>query len=92
MALRRDEYHALVAKIKDRPCADCGCRYPPYVMDFDHREGTAKKRGVSKMVNHGGIALKAILVEIDKCDLVCSNCHRIRTYRRKHENRGDADR
>ena len=49
-------------------------------MDFDHRDATTKTFIVSDIVNHSG--MKAILEEIAKCDLVCSNCHRIRTFSR----------
>lgn len=60
---------------KDAPCMDCGVRYPPYVMDFDHRDPTEKKMAVSRAKT-----LQAAADEIQKCDLVCSNCHRQRTF------------
>lgn len=65
---------------KDKPCIDCGVVYPPYVMDFDHRED--KKYNISHMARLG-LSEDAILLEISKCDLVCSNCHRKRTYARR---------
>lgn len=58
---------------------DCGNEYPYYVMDFDHVRGT-KKFGINGTSDSHGI--KAILEEVEKCDIVCSNCHRIRTARR----------
>jgi len=60
-------------QLKNKPCHDCGQKYPPYVMDFDHREN--KKRLVSKMGT-----FKGMLAEAAKCDVVCANCHRIRTH------------
>lgn len=69
-----------VRKAKDKPCADCGVEYPYYVMDFDHREGEIKQYNVNKMPGRHG--LPAILREIAKCDVVCSNCHRRRTWTR----------
>lgn len=61
------------------PCLDCGKNYPYYVMDFDHVKG--KKLGnISHMIN-GGVT-KKVKEEIEKCEIVCSNCHRIRTYER----------
>ena len=27
---------------KDRPCTDCGIKYPYYVMDLDHRDPSQK--------------------------------------------------
>lgn len=65
-----------------RVCMDCEQVYPPYVMDFDHRDGTTKVFGVSQMIAWN-LSRVRILEEIAKCDLVCSNCHRIRTHRRR---------
>lgn len=60
------------------PCKDCGVQYPYYVMDFDHIDD--KKILVSKVINNGSwVQVKA---EIAKCEIVCSNCHRARTYKR----------
>jgi hypothetical protein len=69
-----------IIDVKNRPCADCGSIYPYYVMDFDHRPGTIK------LFNIGGcyqrFTRSRIVSEIEKCDVVCSNCHRIRTFER----------
>ncbi len=46
-------------------------------MDFDHRESDSKTLDVSFFMKSGRKA--AMLAEIAKCDLVCSNCHRVRT-------------
>ncbi len=70
-----------INKIKDVPCTDCGNEYPPYVMDFDHVSDD-KVDCISRMVNTA-MGKATILREIDKCEVVCSNCHRIRTYNRK---------
>lgn len=78
---RKREWWERVARIKSNPCTDCGGQFPPYVMDFDHREGEAKLKGISNLVGHTA-PWETIEAEIAKCDLVCSNCHRIRTYTR----------
>src|ERR1035437_322921 len=70
-----------VDKIKDVPCKDCGERHPSFGMDFDHRERESKYREIAKLV-HGG-SWENLYMEIAKCDVVCSNCHRIRTYGKK---------
>lgn len=67
---------------KAKPCMDCGVSYPPYVMDFDHVRGE-KVRNVAKLSQFSSEA--KLLDEIAKCDLVCSNCHRERTWQRKQE-------
>ena len=70
--------------LKSRPCKDCHHTFPPYVMDYDHVHGT-KRADVSTLVSVG--TSRAILGrEIAKCDLVCSNCHRIRTFTRQDKN------
>lgn len=76
----RKRMQVLVAEMKDVPCTDCGKKFPTYCMDFDHLPGEAKVQTVSKMM--GKVGMKKILAEIAKCDVVCSNCHRIRTYDR----------
>ena len=59
---------------------DCGGSFPPVCMDFDHVRG-------EKLFNigseaRGGVGWERILAEVAKCELVCANCHRIRTYNR----------
>ena len=49
-------------------------------MDFDHRDGSAKVANVNRLVQDA--AWEKVRREIEKCDLVCSNCHRIRTHAR----------
>jgi hypothetical protein len=75
-----------VDEMKSVPCMDCGGSFPPWVMDFDHVRGE-KIGNVSALLNNG-CGWEKIKQEIDKCDIVCSNCHRMRTYSRLHE--GDA--
>ena len=80
---RRAAARKYVQDIKrNQPCFDCKQKYPHFVLDFDHVRG-AKHQSVSTLV-HCGAAIKRIANEIAKCDLVCSNCHRVRTNER-HE-------
>jgi hypothetical protein len=72
-------YRQLVDKLKDNPCLDCGNRFSSECMDFDHVRG-AKLFSIGQM---GHRRHESILEEIAKCDLVCSNCHRIRTNNRR---------
>jgi L-lysine 2,3-aminomutase len=78
---RRTMLTEMVRKAKMKPCADCGNEFPYYVMDLDHVRGT-KVGGVSRLINRGNMSL--LLVEIEKCDVVCANCHRIRTWERNN--------
>jgi transposase-like protein len=72
---------------KEVPCADCGRRYPHYVMDFDHRPGEKKRFNLANAAGSSRMSWEVIAAEIAKCDVVCANCHRERTYQRKHWHR-----
>lgn len=63
------------------PCMDCGRLFPPVCMDFDHRPGEIKKACVASLMR-SGVSRATVEAEVAKCDLVCSNCHRIRTQTR----------
>ena len=67
------------------PCIDCGINYPYYVMDFDHVRGV-KQANVMELVST--LSKKKIDEEIAKCEIVCSNCHRIRTHIRRMAKKG----
>jgi hypothetical protein len=73
---RRRKRLEFIWNLKDKPCADCGNRYHPYAMDFDHLDKFTKNRDVSQ-INR----IEEIVEEAKKCDVVCSNCHRIRTFK-----------
>lgn len=73
----RERTRKIILEAKDVPCEDCGVVYPSYVMDFDHRDPAQKRMSVPQAANYG---VKALLVEIAKCDVVCANCHRERTF------------
>lgn len=62
---------------KDKPCADCGESFPYYVMHFDHLGD--KEFDVSRGHQKSWAKIEA---EIAKCEVVCANCHAIRTHKR----------
>ena len=66
------------------PCIDCKISYPYYMMDFDHVRGT-KQANVAELINT--LSKKRLDAEIAKCEIVCSNCHRVRTHMRKQGKR-----
>jgi hypothetical protein len=71
----------LLDDLRDRPCADCGGRFASCAMDFDHREPGTKRSAVTRMIGRASAA--RILDEVEKCDIVCANCHRLRTFERR---------
>ena len=78
--LRRQQAKDTIIAAKDKPCGDCRRRYPAHVMDFDHVRGK-KIANVSSGRFHS--SMRGLLKEIAKCDVVCANCHRERTYQRR---------
>jgi hypothetical protein len=84
--LRNEAYRkATLSKIRkikeDTACVDCNQYYPHYVMDFDHLRD--KEFSIANAArNH--IKWSRVKAEIDKCEVVCSNCHRERTWSRRH--------
>lgn len=66
------------------PCMDCGSYFPAVAMDFDHVRGH-KLATISQMTaaKWKSVSWGQILVEMAKCDLVCANCHRVRTSNRR---------
>ena len=75
---RKMEFYRKIALLKQEPCMDCGFKFPPVAMDFDHVRGV-KVATVSQM---NSFSWSRVILELDKCDLVCANCHRIRTQSR----------
>lgn len=70
----------LVEYKKTHGCLDCGEK-DHRVIEFDHLRD--KKFNISEMVRC--YSTEKMLEEIGKCDVVCANCHRIRTWNRTHE-------
>ena len=76
----REAINDYVRQYKEsNPCKDCGKYYAYWIMDLDHLEN--KTFNVSAHRHHTK-SLDTVKKEIEKCDLVCANCHRDRTYSR----------
>ncbi len=63
--------------LKINPCKECG-EDNPRVLDFHHLDPTTKHRNIAVM-KAGRWGTEAIQKEIDKCIVLCSNCHRKET-------------
>jgi hypothetical protein len=79
-------------KVRRGECVDChlktiseGEHYNLMMFDFDHRPGCLKLDDISYMVVRNQ-PQERLINEMPKCDLRCSNCHRIKTYDRAQEN------
>lgn len=84
---RNQKYRKLIQEfvrnIKEQSCCvDCGKNYPYYVMDFDH---LGEKKDIVNFLGATG-RIGALKKEIKKCEVVCANCHRIRSHQRLESN------
>lgn len=61
-------------------CIDCGEKYPHYMLEFDHLPEHEKLGSPIYMARTYN--MQKALDEIEKCDIVCANCHKIRTWQR----------
>jgi hypothetical protein len=77
---RRDRLRAAVYEYKrdHRRCQRCG-EPEPACLEFHHRDPAEKKRTVSELISYGH-ALETVRAEIEKCDVLCANCHRNEHY------------
>lgn len=63
--------------LSDKQCAICNIN-DPRVLEFDHINPTSKSFGISRAV-HDLFGWEKILEEIEKCQILCANCHKIKT-------------
>jgi hypothetical protein len=75
------QFIAWYRSLKEGPCTDCGRTFVPAAMHWDHLPGTAKVNNLGDLGRRW--SRKAVLDELKKCELVCANCHAIRTVRRR---------
>lgn len=69
---------ALLRDLRKVPCGDCSQVFEPHQMDFDHRNPADK---LFRLTESRAMLMSRhrLLSEKKKCDIVCANCHRLRT-------------
>ena len=80
---RRDKRKDTLIERFGNKCADCGGSFHKCAYDFHHVNPLEKKFEIAPALDRNW---DAILEEVEKCVMLCSNCHRVRHYR---EERGD---
>ena len=61
-------------------CHDCLISFPSFVMEFDHRDPSQKSFNLCSFTKKDAMIFADLDAEMAKCDLVCRNCHAIRTH------------
>jgi len=84
-ALRRRKRKFVLDHKAEAGCQDCGER-DPVVLELDHREPESKdprlrnaKKGNNVRAQLLSFSWPDLFAELEKCDVVCANCHRRRT-------------
>ncbi len=67
-----------LVELAGKKCKSCGVAYHFSAMDFHHRDPKQKSFGLS--FNRMERPICELIKEAKKCDLLCSNCHRIRHF------------
>lgn len=70
----------IVHRVFGGHCYDCGEAYPDCVFDF-HHEGEEKQANPSQLI--GRNMMKEAFAELEKCVMLCANCHRMRHFHNK---------
>jgi len=88
---RLDQSRARIRKLvqdykQNKGCADCKENYPYWILEFDHTSND-KIAGINTMVRER-YPLDVIKKEMEKCEVVCSNCHKNRTWQRTTQREG----
>lgn len=71
---RRHARKELLIEMRGGRCEDCGYSQVHAVLEFHHRDPETKDFGVGNWYG----SFERLLVEVEKCDLLCANCHRMR--------------
>lgn len=83
---QRHKAAAYIRKSKEgKKCTDCREEYPYWILEFDHLPEYEKSFTIGGG-NNKSMDLNILQAEIDKCEIVCANCHKNRTYRRQLKN------
>ena len=87
VALRRKNIRLWFEEVRRKAfCTRCGLSGEncPWLLEYHHEVQGSKTSGVSHLVNNG-YSKKRILEEMNKCDILCANCHRRHHFEEKEK-------
>jgi hypothetical protein len=86
---RRNKIRKYIQEYKaNKCCVDCGENYPYWILEFDH---LGDKSFTIAQFSTKTTDLDVIKQEIAKCDIVCANCHKNRSFSRLLKSGDDVD-
>lgn len=81
LRLRWVQRQSMLATLKlEQGCMDCGYNERPEALQFDHVRG---EKRFCIALGGASIGFERLLEEVEKCDVVCANCHSVRTHARR---------
>lgn len=81
--IRQRNRNYIISFLKKSVCADCS-NTNWIVLEFDHKNRNLKSFNLADASSE---SIDKIQKEIDKCEVVCANCHRIRTATQREYNK-----
>lgn len=75
--IRNQNY--IINYLIDKACVDCNTQ-DIRVLDFDHIDPNTKEFNIAIAATQNNYSIERIQKEIDKCEIRCANCHRIKTH------------
>lgn len=78
-----ERLRSLILEYKSRPCSDCGGTWHPLVLELDHRDADQKCFNLGDWLGRRRVGEQGLRAELEKCDVVCPTCHRIRTLKQR---------
>jgi hypothetical protein len=82
---RRDKRKNILIEKFGNKCHDCEKSFHKCAYDFHHLNPLEKKFEIAPSLDRNW---ESILEEVEKCIMLCSNCHRVRHY---NEDRGNTE-
>ena len=79
--IRKERATFILDYLSKHPCVDCG-NDNPAVLEFDHKNKENKNFNIGNVLYWG--SFERIQKEIDKCEVRCANCHKIKTSRKRN--------
>jgi hypothetical protein len=82
-AKKLEKKRAFVNQYKlERGCKQCGYNEHPVALELNHIDPQTKEFSIAKALP--SVSMERLLKELEKCEVLCANCHQIHTYEHQH--------